>query len=88
MRVRIFGSEISATIVEMLPNGDSIMVSQEHNGRLSIGTRFRATPREIISYDETPSDSLASLAKLQAAMEEERKTLPSVQSLLDAAKAK
>lgn len=88
-RVRWFGTEFIADPIEERPDGSWLMRSREHTGRLSVGTEFVAKPKEIIEMAaaEIPPPAI-SMAALEAAMAEERKLLPSPQSLIAQAHGK
>lgn len=87
-RVQWGGSSFYATPVERLPNGDWKMTAQEHGPRFTVGTEIHVKQTEIVSMDaaEMP-DVAASAAALEKGMAVERETLPSVQEVLQAAKA-
>jgi hypothetical protein len=91
-QVKIFGTIVSADVVRQETNGEWLMRSRVHAARLSPGTQFLAKKNEIIQMDAAevpgyapiPSDleEKLSLAELERAMAEERKTLPSPAELI------
>lgn len=82
-RIRWHGQEFIADPVRQLENGNWIMTAREHGARFTVGTEIEVKPGEIVEMAaaEAPAAD-ESQAKLEAAMAEERKTLPSVQELL------
>lgn len=82
-RVSLHGMIITAEPVRQLENGDWIMVAKQHGPRCSIGTEIQVRLgdiEEMAAAETPPADG--GHAALDAAMAEERKTLPTVQELL------
>lgn len=82
-RIKWDGKPFSAAPVKQLSNGDWLMRALEHGPRFTVGTMLQVKKLDIISLDDkdTP-DPAARAAELEAAMAEERKTLPTVAELL------
>lgn len=87
-RIRWHGATFSADPIRELPNGNWLMRAREHGPRFTAGTEIEVTKNEILEMAaaELPPDPDESRKALDAAMEEERKTLPPVADLLKAAK--
>lgn len=82
-RVQWHGQTFSAKLIETNPDGSHVMEAQEHGARFTLGTRILVKPSEVISVDEAPAPTpTQSAAALQAAMDKERETLPTVDELL------
>ncbi len=86
-RIRWNGQEFYADPVRKLPNGDWIMRAKQHGPRFTIGTEIAVAPNEIVEMasaemPEDPQAAARSLADLDRAMAEERKTLTPVAELL------
>lgn len=81
--IRWHGTIYSAAPVKQLPNGDWLMTANEHGPRFTVGTTIQVKQDDIENMDaaEMP-DQFGSLAALEKALAEERKTLPSVRELL------
>jgi hypothetical protein len=82
--VRFDNREIDCIPLRRNDDGSVVMISNQHAARLTVGTEFLAKPSEIVAMDESelsspvmPKPSPKSWASLEAAMAEERKTLPS-----------
>lgn len=82
-RIHWHGTVYSATPIEQLPNGDWLMTANDHGPRFTVGTTIQVKTADIESMDaaETP-DPHGSLAAVEKAMAEERKTIPSVRDVL------
>lgn len=77
-RIQWHGHTFTAKPIKELPDGGWLMEAQEHGARFTIGTKIKVQKREIIELAsaEMPPSPDAGLAQLEAAMAEERKTLP------------
>ena len=77
MRFRWQGSEYAADVIRKLADGSVIARALSHGPRFAIGTEIKVAAHEIVSMDEpVPPDT--DPKALQAAMDAERKALPSV----------
>lgn len=83
-RIRWHGTTYSVEPIEKLPNGDWLMMANEHGPRFTIGTKIQVKAADIVDMNEhNPVKSAAeSAAALEKAMAAERKELPSVQEML------
>lgn len=83
-RIQWHGSTYNAEPVKPLEGGDWLMTMLEHGPRFAIGTLVRVKQSEIIEMAaaEMPATPAQSAASLQQAMDEERKTLPTVEQLI------
>jgi hypothetical protein len=86
-RVRMFGTEFLADLIEDLGNGTWKAVARAHTGRTAPGTQITVKQSEIVeasAAEMPPSSSEQSDGRneLEAAMETERKTLPSPVDLI------
>ena len=89
-RVRMFGAEFAADLIEQLADGTWKAIARAHTGRTRPGTTIICKQSEIIegAAAEMPAPSpTAGLADLERGMAEERKTLPPVSELLAAHQA-
>jgi hypothetical protein len=85
------GTNISATPIKQLENGDWLMRANQHGSRFAVGSQLRVQQNEIVEMaaaEMPPSAVAESAAALTQAMAEERKTLPTVQEVLATAAAK
>lgn len=82
-KVQWQGSVFCAKPLRRLPNGDWVMEAQEHGNRFCPGTMIRVTEREILDMaDSEVPNTAKSMNELIAALEVERKTLPTIDELL------
>ncbi len=87
------GHRFSATPIKQLPNGDWLMTANVHGPRFTPGSEIEVAPGEIVEMAsaEVPSETLqhafTTAIGLEAAMAEERKTLPTPQELIGQARA-
>jgi len=84
-RVRIFGTELTATPLREA-HGGWYMRAEQHTSRTAVGTEFFVRRSEIVSMDgETVikfGNPDASRGELEAAMAAERETLPKPAELI------
>ncbi len=82
-RIQWHGSQFTVEPIEQLPNGDWLMKSLEHGPRFTVGTKIQVKQADIISMDAAEMPDVAgSATKLEQALIEERKTLPTVREVL------
>ena len=83
-RIRWREGDFTADPVRELPDGSWEMIARTHSARTVPGTPVIVTKGEILEMAaaEQPGEASTSQAALEAAMAEERKTLPSVAELL------
>lgn len=82
--IRWQGFEFHAEPIKQLPNGNYVMRAMQHGPRFVPGTEVEVTQHEIIEMAsaETPPTHAEGLAALEAAMAEERKTVPTPAELI------
>jgi hypothetical protein len=82
--VRAMGSTFNAKPIRQLDDGsgDWVMEALEHGTRFVPGTQVRVSQREIVQMDAPAPTASATPADIQAAMDKERETLPSVAQLI------
>ncbi len=96
--VRFHGDVVHADPIRQTSAGDWEMRSRQHTGRLSVGTTFMARQDEILEMaaaempgsvaqleagiQQAALDNTVGLKELDAAMAEERKTLPTPAELI------
>lgn len=81
-KIRWGGGTYAGRITETFEDGSAQVLMLEHGPRFTVGTVIEATAAEIVSRDETDADPAKSVAVLEAAMAEERKTMTPVAELL------
>ena len=84
-RVRLDGTEFPAKFLNTLSNGNVLVEALAHGPRFVPGTHVEVCACDVISTDvpePAHTDMAASAAALQAAMDEERKTLTPVAELI------
>lgn len=83
-RIRWHNQEFTADPIRQLPNGNWLMRSKQHGARFTVGSEIEVKQSEVMEMAaaEMPPSEAESMAALELAMAEERKTLPTPAELI------